>query len=131
MNTYTIRIPKLKLFGYHGCYEKEKKEGQEFEIDVEINFKDENQGCQKLGDTIDYSDLCSIIKTSFNEKRFNLLEALVNHISYSIFKYLEYNDALLGVLFWKIKVRKFNPEGMDVPYVEVEYIDYEPYDKRE
>ena len=73
MNTYTIRIPKLKLFGYHGCYEKEKKEGQEFEIDIEINFKDENQGWRKLGDTIDYSDLYSIIKASFIIKnKFNL-----------------------------------------------------------
>ena len=39
LETYTIKIPKLKLFGYHGCYDKEKNEGQEFEIDVKVVFK--------------------------------------------------------------------------------------------
>ena len=37
-NTFIITIPKLKLFGYHGCYDKEKEEGQEFEINMRITI---------------------------------------------------------------------------------------------
>ena len=36
--TYIVKIPKVKLFGYHGCYNKEKKEGQQFEISIKVVF---------------------------------------------------------------------------------------------
>ena len=39
---YTIKKPQIKLFGYHGCYDKEKKEGQHFEINVKLILRREN-----------------------------------------------------------------------------------------
>ena len=39
---YTIIIPEIKIFAYHGCYEQEKRDGQEFEINMNISFHKSN-----------------------------------------------------------------------------------------
>ena len=46
MNTCAIRIPKLRLFGYHGCYDIEKTERQEFVIDMEVKFSYEDENIE-------------------------------------------------------------------------------------
>ena len=33
-----VKINRIKLFGYHGVYEQEKTNGQEFHISVEIKI---------------------------------------------------------------------------------------------
>ena len=34
-----IKINKLQLFGYHGVYDEEKKNGQDFEISLSVKLK--------------------------------------------------------------------------------------------
>ena len=90
---YKYIINKLKLFGYHGVYETEKKEGQYFIIDVEyvveygFSFSDDD-----LDKIIDYKILCDDIAKCFN-KRCNLLETLISNVK----SYLE--DKYQGVTF--------------------------------
>ena len=72
MNTNTFRIPKVKLFGYHGCYDEEKEKGQEFEVEFEIVVVMDSlfEGFNSLRDTIDYSKVESEIRRRFNIKRY-------------------------------------------------------------
>ena len=85
--TLTIRIPKIKLFGYHGCYDQEKKEGQEFEINMEIvlsieypiskNYPMVEDGLEAV---FDYTKIVEAIKITFEGRRVNLLETLCEKI---------------------------------------------------
>ena len=80
-----INVKKLKLFGYHGILNKEKEEGQEFIIDInlEITSKDFKDS---IDNTVDYVKVIGKVKDVFNLKRYNLLESLVSDIAKSILK---------------------------------------------
>ena len=76
---YKYRITSLKLFGYHGVYKTEKKDGQNFYFDIEFNSSyksySDNVDC-----VIDYSSICDDVKYVFNKRRYNLLETLLADI---------------------------------------------------
>tara|TARA_Y100001970_G_scaffold290375_1_gene423909 strand:+ start:2974 stop:3393 length:420 start_codon:yes stop_codon:yes gene_type:complete len=139
MNTCTIKIPELKLFGYHGCYEKEKKLGQEFQISIEIVIESKKGAswinsidADDLNLTLDYSDIVIRIKEKFTQKKYNTLERLAYSLSKVPIQLQKKENSdnrddinLKSVM---IRVRKFNPIGMNVPYVEVEYLNVFDYE---
>ena len=77
-DTYTLKIPQIKLFGYHGCYDKEKKEGQEFEVSVEILF--DREYMRDINDSCDYVEIEEKIRSTFKEKRCDILEEVARNI---------------------------------------------------
>ena len=116
MTLYVIEIPKIQLFGHHGCYNQEKKDGQQFEIAIRITYLssyDKTNECyDDLEGHLNYTDIGVIVSDIFHAKRYNLLEALSNDIaSYIANKY--------DIKSVNVKIKKFNPDGMNVPYVEV------------
>ena len=72
-------IKKLKLFGHHGVYEEEKNEGQFFFIDISFDSSNKIK-TDKLSCVIDYAEVCDNVKHTFNNKRYNLMETLLNDI---------------------------------------------------
>ena len=117
-NIYTIKIPQIKLFGYHGCYDKEKKEGQEFEIDIEIVFKKNTiYDDWRLENNNDYAKIVSAVQLIFEQNRCDMLEELATNIGNKLFRF-DWIDAEEV----KVNIKKFDPEGMNVPYVEVGFI---------
>jgi len=144
LETYTIKIPKLKLFGYHGCYEKEQKKGQNFEVDMEISLWLKDGGLNAVSDNIecalDYVEICNRIKEKFNNRRYNLLESIAENLSEIPYNLeIENNDDWLenkkrtfaigesaAIFLVEVRIRKNNPEGMDVPYIEIEYSNPRP-----
>ena len=127
---FIIKIPKLKLFGYHGCYDEEKETGQEFEVEMEIaitsidcNRFNSNRG--DLHNTIDYVKIESEIKRIFNATRYDLLEELGCNISAIPYALTKHESKIFKEIYSvSVIVRKNNPIGMSVPYVEVKYIKY-------
>ena len=118
-DTYTLKIPQIKLFGYHGCYDKEKKEGQEFEINIEVVFK-RTIGSYSLvlhQNIFDYTKIVSAVKQVFEQKRCDMLEELTRNIGRVLFD-LYYSKSTEAESV-KVNIKKFNPEGMNIPYVEV------------
>ncbi|HLT24174.1 MAG TPA: dihydroneopterin aldolase [Ignavibacteria bacterium] len=73
----TIRINNAKFFAYHGVLEYEKKYGNEFEIDIEmqcdIDVKDDD-----LNETVDYLSVYNEVKSNFESSKYNLIETAVN-----------------------------------------------------
>ena len=126
MCRYTIRIPKLKLFGYHGCYDEEKKEGQEFEINIEVVFRPKNnflpKKLSKLEDSFDYTKIALRVQEIFESKRCDMLEELARNIGDMLFESLQNWTGFLYTELIKVNIKKFNPEGMNISYVEVECV---------
>ena len=88
----TYYIENIEIFGYHGVYDYEKKNGQLFFIDVSysvtynqnINTKTGLKHNDNIENVIDYMIIIDTIKNSFNYKRYNLLEELIERISDTI-----------------------------------------------
>ncbi|MAX12563.1 MAG: hypothetical protein CMG11_00650 [Candidatus Marinimicrobia bacterium] len=120
---FAIKIPKLKLFGYHGCYEKEKDKGQEFELEMVITIIP--QKTDAFLNTIDYVKVEAEIKKTFNDVRYDLLEDLSANISSIPYKLTDPASRLYKEIYSvSVTIRKNSPQGMSIPYVEVKYINY-------
>ena len=97
--TFTIRVPQIKIFGYHGCYDKEKKEGQEFEVSVEIVF--DREYMRDINDTCDYVEIVEKIRSTFKEKRCDILEEVARNIGNELRIYEPQVELV------KVKIRKY------------------------
>ncbi|MBT9170360.1 MAG: Dihydroneopterin aldolase [Actinobacteria bacterium] len=82
-----ILIKDLRLFGHHGVYEREKREGQPFIIDLEIeaDIADATHRGQ-LKDTVDYGQVVNQVARIVEEESFDLIEALAEKIAAELLK---------------------------------------------
>lgn len=79
-----IYLNDIRLFGYHGLYPLEKKMGNEFLIQVELEV-DVPETTLQLEDTIDYAKVFSVVKKEFEIPE-ELLENLVYRIANTLVK---------------------------------------------
>ena len=113
----SIKLEKLIFFGFHGINKNEIKKGQNFILDLYINYIPINNS-DNLEDYIDYIELYNLIKLSFKEKRFNLLESLGTKIINDIKKKYK------SIIYIKLIMRKPSiviDSNKDFINVEVEY----------
>ena len=80
-----IRLKNIQLFGWHGVADKEKKIGQQFEIDIEAEaqLKSAIQS-DDIRQTADYSKLYEKVVDIFSGKKYNLIESLANKIAVTL-----------------------------------------------
>ena len=112
-----IRLNSIAIFAHHGVYEEEIKDGNHFEIDLEVEVPD-TLGIMSdaLCDALDYTKLYDTVLKVSEKKRYNLLETLAGNICTNIL------EAFLNVISVGVKVRKMNaPVGGMIKWVEVEY----------
>lgn len=80
-----IEIKGLKIYGYHGVLEEEKKNGQPFLIDAKLFFDVSRVGMlDELDNTIDYSKVCETIKAVFLEKKYDLIETAAEAVARAV-----------------------------------------------
>ena len=77
-----ISINGIRIFGYHGVYEEERKKGQYFIVDIKYSIN--NVRSDSLKDTVDYSEIIKFTISEFNANRYNLMEILVDRLSRKI-----------------------------------------------
>ena len=75
MSTTLIKLEKLTFFGYHGVNQNEIQNGQDFILDLSLGYQLSNNS-DDIENVINYIELYDLVKNSFQEKRFNLLESL-------------------------------------------------------
>jgi dihydroneopterin aldolase len=77
-----ISIKGIKGFGYHGLFDFERRDGQEFIVDIELVM--DLQSASKsddLSDSIDYGLLTSIACEEIEGEPVNLIERLAGKIA--------------------------------------------------
>ncbi len=105
-----VELSGLEVFGYHGVEEAEKRLGQLFLFDVQLEVGD--RGAEdRLGDAVDYTHVASAIREVSERERFDLLEALATTVA----------DVLMDRFSpesLRLRVRKpqVEPAGMMVEY---------------
>jgi len=99
----TIALEGLKFHGYHGLHDTERKNGNSFIVDIELEVDfDQAAKLDNIDQTIDYEEVYRITKDQLEGSSY-----LLEHIAYKIHSALkERFDNLDSV---KVKVSKLNP----------------------
>jgi dihydroneopterin aldolase len=95
--TIRISLNKLLFVGYHGLYPEEKKLGNNYAVEIDIDFTPKQGVIDQLDQTIDYVHVYAIVK-KWMEIPTPLLETLVGKIADDILS----SQALANKVFVKI-----------------------------
>ena len=96
--TATIELAGLEIFGYHGVDEDERRDGQRFLYDVELDVG-EAGSTDRIEEAVDYREVAACVREVSESRAFHLLEALAAAVA----------DALLDrfpVARVRVRVRK-------------------------
>lgn len=70
-----IRIKGLRLFAYHGVNPEEKRDGQEFVLDITLKADlSRARQTDDLHDTVNYAAVRKTIQRAFTEAKYDLIE---------------------------------------------------------
>ena len=79
----TIHLHNLKFYAYHGVLEEEKIIGNEYEVNAEIKYHEEQVQITSLSQTVNYADIFLIIQKRMQISA-QLLETIVMDIGNEI-----------------------------------------------
>lgn len=78
-------LHRMEYYGYHGVFAEERKLGQRYYIDLEIDMDLSEAGRNDdLTKTINYAEIHELVKQIVENKSFQLIEALGEHIASSL-----------------------------------------------
>jgi dihydroneopterin aldolase len=105
-----LELSGLHVFGYHGVEEEEKRLGQLFLFDLELEVG-ERGADDRLENAIDYTKVAMAVRELSNARRFDLLEALATAVADLV--YAQFAPERV-----KVRVRKpqVKPAGMTVDF---------------
>lgn len=77
-----ITLTGLRVHGRHGLFEQERRDGQEFVVDAELEIATEAAAkSDDLSDTVDYGDLAQRLAAVVSGEPVNLLETLAARLA--------------------------------------------------
>ena len=75
-----IELHGVGLHGYHGVLEQERREGQRFVFDVELEVGDAGAS-DRIEDAVDYREVAACVREVSDGRAFRLLEALASALA--------------------------------------------------
>jgi 7,8-dihydroneopterin aldolase/epimerase/oxygenase len=75
----TIELAGLEVFGYHGVSEDERRDGQRFLYDLELEVGEAGSS-DRIEDAVDYRDVAAVVREVSDGAKFHLLEALASAV---------------------------------------------------
>ena len=98
-----IKLDQMEFRAFHGVYEEERKQGNRFTVDLEVDYPFEEDALRDdLGYTLDYQSLYAITKKIMDVPS-NLLEHLSMRIAEDV------KNAFPQVNSVTVSVAKYNP----------------------
>jgi 7,8-dihydroneopterin aldolase/epimerase/oxygenase len=77
-----IALTGLRVRGFHGVFEHERRDGQDFVVDAVLEVSTAGAGASDdLADTVDYGDLAQRLAAVVSGEPVNLLETLVARLA--------------------------------------------------
>ena len=102
-----VELQGLEVFGHHGAYEGEQRDGQLFLFDVQLDVGDRGAD-DDLAAAVDYTRVAATIRELSDARRFDLLEGLATVIADALYE--QFAPERL-----KLRVRK-RPAGLGVEH---------------
>jgi dihydroneopterin aldolase len=102
-----VELRGLEVFGRHGAYPEEERDGQVFLFDVELEVG-ERGADDRLEGAVDYTEVAAAIGELSDARRFDLLEALATATADLLFERFSPERV-------RVRVRK-RPAGLPVEH---------------
>lgn len=112
-----ITVTGMSATGYHGVFDHEKRDGQEFTIDVTL-FTDIQPAAatDDLALTLNYGELAEVVVREIQSGPYDLIETLAERTAAAIFSH--YDDAAARLVALDLTVHK--PQApITVPFRDV------------
>ena len=110
--TDEIRLRGLRAFGHHGVLDHERKDGQEFIIDVDVKLALAELG-DDIGRTIHYGDLAVAIVAAVETDPVDLIETVAERVA----------SVVLGFGARSVRVEVHKPSApIKVPFDDVSVV---------
>ena len=98
----TIQVKGINVYGTHGLYEQEKKKGQEFRIDLQIELREnilnfENYKSESFDNSVNYENLVHEVINVSDNNSFELIETFAYEILNSLRKYNNISKATVTI----------------------------------
>ena len=78
----TIELHGIELHGYHGVLDGERRDGQRFLVDLELDLADEIAAASdSIEDAVDYRDVVATVIAVSDARAYQLLEAFSTAIA--------------------------------------------------
>jgi len=78
----TIELHGIALHGFHGVLEHERREGQRFLVDVDLDLSDETAATtDRIEDAVDYREVVAAVAAVSEARAYHLLEAFATEIA--------------------------------------------------
>jgi 7,8-dihydroneopterin aldolase/epimerase/oxygenase len=77
----TIELSGLVVFGHHGYLEEERRLGQRFLVDLQVDVHGDAAESDRIDDTVDYRQLAALVREVFAGQERLLLEALAGAVA--------------------------------------------------
>lgn len=111
-----IRLSGVAGRGYHGVFEHERREGQDFVVDVELEAELSWAGASDdLADTVNYGEIGALVLARIEGEPYDLIEALAHRIAADVLERHRLVDA--------VTVTVHKPQApVGVPFGDVEVV---------
>jgi dihydroneopterin aldolase len=77
-----ITLTGLRAFAHHGVFEHERREGQEFVIDVTVHLElAPAGGSDELAQTVNYGELAELVVTAVERDPVDLIETVAERVA--------------------------------------------------
>lgn len=81
----TITVTGIRAFGYHGVFENERREGQEFVVDIAMAVDTaQAEITDQVADTVDYGHIAELVSKIVSGDPVSLIEKLAAKIADAI-----------------------------------------------
>ena len=99
----TIELHGIELYGFHGVLEPERREGQRFLVDVDLDLADERAATtDRIEDAVDYREVVATVAAVSDGRAYHLLEAFATAIAEALIARFPLN---------RVRVRVRKPES--------------------
>jgi len=102
-----LELHGLEIFGRHGVFENEKRDGQMFLYDVELEV--EEPASDRIDEAVDYRLVADCVREVSDSRSFDLIESLAAAVADALVDRFPASRA-------RVRVRKPRPAGIDVEW---------------
>ena len=96
-----VSIQGLDFFAYHGFYDEERKKGNNFTCNVEVELKSFDSLDDNIYDTVNYEDIYAIVQDEMEKTK-----KLIETVAYCIIARIRELDNVTAAT---VKIIKHNP----------------------
>lgn len=99
---FSIHLHQVIIYAYHGLYAEEKVLGNDFVIDVSVDYRPSKYPITKIKDTIDYVELYDLVKKRMSIAT-PLLETVASEMALAILAQFSLSETVT------IAIKKLHP----------------------